>query len=207
MSIADMTTKCSIEVEIFEYDQLPKDYQIRLLAEESQSLAEIWQCDHLVDEFKERLEAIGFMEPEVWYSGFGSQGDGACFDAKVDLKKVFKHLGIEYDPEKEDCDCAIDIINRHYNHEQTRRINYSSCFLSDDEDAEVLNKLETLRLELCKDFYRLLEDDYSGEIGDERCLEELRSRSFVMRKALEGALAEAVDGSNKGELRSLVEIV
>ena len=55
MSIGDMTTKCSIEVEVFDYDQLPDSVKKRLLQEESESLAEIWQCDHLVEEFKELL--------------------------------------------------------------------------------------------------------------------------------------------------------
>lgn len=190
MSISDMTTKCSIEIEVFEYDQLPDDYKVRLLYEENESLAEIWQFDHLIDEFKERLEAIGFMEPKFWYSGFGSQGDGACFDASVDIEKVFKHLGIA----REDGDewtCEILIINHHYSHERTRRIDLNNGGVAYDIVLELQKKIETLRLSLCQDFYKAMEDDYTSETSEERCLEELRSRSFVMLKTLQDTLAEA----------------
>ena len=183
---------------VLSYDELPKDYQVRLLHEEYESLGEIWQCDHLADEFKERLEAIGFMEPKIWYSGFGDQGDGACFDASVDIEKVFKHLGVACEDRDDGLStmwtCEILIINHRYSHEKTRKIelnNVDITYIDVDVILELEEKIEALRLELCNGFYRVLSTDYYNETSEERCLEELRSRSFVMRRALQETLAEA----------------
>ena len=189
MSIKDMTTKCSIEVEVFDYDQLPDDVKKKLLQEESESLAEIWQYDHLVDEFKERLEAIGFMEPNVWYSGFGSQGDGACFDADVDFEKVCKHLGITCEAGDEWV-CEVLKINHHYVHEKSRRIELNNGGIADDVVLKLEEQIEELRLGLCKEFYMLLEVDYDSQISEEACLEGLRSRGYALRRPISDALAE-----------------
>lgn len=39
--------------------------------------------DFIYDDWKETLENAGFINPEIHFSGFWSQGDGACFDAAV----------------------------------------------------------------------------------------------------------------------------
>jgi len=189
MSIGDMTTKCSIEVEVFDYDQLPDSVKKRLLQEESESLAEIWQCDHLVEEFKELLEEIGFMEPKVWYSGFGSQGDGACFDADVDFEKVCKHLGITCE-DGDEWVCEVLKINHHYSHERARRIELNNGGIADDVVIKLEAQIEELRLKLCKDFYKLLEDDYGYQTSEETCLEGLRSRGYALSDPIEEVLAK-----------------
>jgi hypothetical protein len=188
-----------IDCEVLDYDNLSTAYQEKLLREECEALAEIWRPDPLVDEFKEKLEKIGFMEPEVLYSGFSSQGDGACFDAKVDLKKVCRHLGITY-RSRNKWECSIEVYDRHYVHSMTRRVSYTG------NNASVGDDIERLRSGLCEEFYKLLEADYYSEISDERCLEELRSRKFVMRKGLQNSLAKAA-GYDLGHDEVVVEIV
>ena len=38
--------------------------------------------DPTLDDWKEKLEALGYSDPEIQYSGFWSQGDGASFTSK-----------------------------------------------------------------------------------------------------------------------------
>lgn len=53
-------------------------------------------CDFVLEGFKERMLAIGIEADRIYYSGFWSQGDGACFEGRVvDWDKYLRHLGIE----------------------------------------------------------------------------------------------------------------
>jgi hypothetical protein len=47
-----------------------------------------WSTSSL-DYHKKHLQGLGFEAARIWFSGFGSQGDGACFDAAVDVRKLF----------------------------------------------------------------------------------------------------------------------
>ena len=50
------------------------------------------------DSFKERMAAIGIRVEQMYFSGFWSQGDGACFEGWVDDWSLFlKSLGITND--------------------------------------------------------------------------------------------------------------
>jgi hypothetical protein len=198
MSIADMTTKCSIEVEVFEFDQLTKKERNRLLREECQTLAEIWSPDVVVAEFTEKIASIGFSDVEVFYSGFGSQGDGACFDATVDIGKVCKHLEIPYSETEHDWSCSINILNRRYNHERAREIEFQICdpdigSANPELEAEIGEKIEKLRLDLCIQLYRDLESDYHYNTSEEEALNFLSARKFARRNEIETALTEQCD--------------
>lgn len=41
-----------------------------------------------LDEWKEKLKKLGFLDAEIAYSGFCSQGDGASFTAEIGDKRV-----------------------------------------------------------------------------------------------------------------------
>ena len=50
-----------------------------------------WQF--LYENWTTALEAIGFIGPKIWFSGFGSQGDGACFDCdSVDVSMLIEFM-------------------------------------------------------------------------------------------------------------------
>lgn len=65
----------------------------------------------VVSVWKEAMESIGLMGPEISYTGFWSQGDGASFTTEwVDISKLIEFLGsdipkinkIDFDGDKED---------------------------------------------------------------------------------------------------------
>jgi hypothetical protein len=39
-------------------------------------------AEHVLDDWKEKLESLGYSDPEIQYSGFWTQGDGASFTCK-----------------------------------------------------------------------------------------------------------------------------
>lgn len=71
-----------------------------------------WWFESVVDMWKRCLEQFGFIDPTIYFSGFWSQGDGACFECKhVDTHKLIDILSrtditgsdsVEFDGVKED---------------------------------------------------------------------------------------------------------
>lgn len=59
-----------------------------------------WLDEHdfasdVIDDWTEdKLPAKGFDKAVIYYSGFSSQGDGACFTAKVDLNQYFQGMAL-----------------------------------------------------------------------------------------------------------------
>lgn len=47
---------------------------------------------YILEDWKTKLEAIGFINPEINFTGFYSQGDGASFTCEyIDIKKIAIH--------------------------------------------------------------------------------------------------------------------
>jgi hypothetical protein len=46
-----------------------------------------WDCTY--DDFKEQMTAIGIRVDRMYFSGFSSQGDGACFEGRVEDWSLF----------------------------------------------------------------------------------------------------------------------
>ena len=61
----------------------------------------------------------------------------------------------------------------HYSHEKTRYIDYSICNGNNlnNELEKLCNKIELKRLNLCREFYSILENDYCFLESDE-CVKE-----------------------------------
>jgi hypothetical protein len=178
-----ITVKCRV----FKYDELPADFQKKLLQKEWEAVAEIYHCNHLINDFKERLNEIGFTNAEVWYTYYNGQNDGAVFDAEMDYKKICNHLGIEYNPDWEDGCFSIGKVGN-YNRKHSREV--VSNLTSSDSD-KILQKIENLRLDLCDKFFSDLVADFESETEKEHLLENLRSRRYVYNDSLCSSIEEA----------------
>lgn len=141
-------------------------------------------------DWKEKLEKIGFCNPEIYFSGFCSQGDGACFDNDayhLDLDLLLKNVDLT-DEEREkiyslksDFDLTIERSQNdgHYCHENTRYINID-CFCIDNENDKILlskfeGLLEELRESLCIQIYKDLENEYNYLTSDDAVYETLQA--------------------------------
>lgn len=49
-------------------------------------------ADFVIEDCTERLHALGFEDVKIYYSGFYSQGDGACFVGTLDNDGLLKYL-------------------------------------------------------------------------------------------------------------------
>ena len=157
--------------------------------------------DELLHDTKNKLEKTGFLNADIYFSGFHSQGDGACFDAYVDVEKLLDYL-LEIKKLDEDEVKKLKNLNDkleifisknpyayHYNHEKTRFIdvevdyNYlDDVFDTFEKGDEIINRLEKiveeLRLELCIAIYKDLECEYNYLTSDEGLSEWLGDDAY-----------------------------
>jgi hypothetical protein len=57
-----------------------------------------WWYECIYDEWTEGLAQIGFMDADINFSGFYSQGDGASFTANIDCERLLDFLFAEVEP-------------------------------------------------------------------------------------------------------------
>jgi RNAse (barnase) inhibitor barstar len=78
----------TVKVKVFEYSELNKDAQekARQWYLDGNSNDDFW-CDFIKEDFHSFLTKAGFNHIESCFTGFCSQGDGACFEFKgLDIK-------------------------------------------------------------------------------------------------------------------------
>lgn len=138
--------------------------------------------------WQDRLAEKGFSDAKIWFSGFCSQGDGACFDADVNLDvfladNKFRHLR----KVKDHIFVSIKKNNFafRYSHEKTR---YVDCYIDGPAtgatarlDALVEKLAETIeseRYSLSCEIYRDLRDSYNSMISDEAVKERLVENDY-----------------------------
>jgi hypothetical protein len=86
------------------YDELTdkaKETARKLVAN---TASELFDGCQVIDDWKQILKALGFYNPEIFWSGFWSQGDGACFIGSWEPQWVepenIKYWLPEKDPER-----------------------------------------------------------------------------------------------------------
>lgn len=184
----------TVEHEVFSFDELSKEAQQKAIEINHDINVEYWEwwC-HVYDQYTEKLEAYGYNDVEMWFSGFWSQGDGACFDASVDLAKVIEKNKLKtkfrdvYRLAKDGLANASIIKNgyaTYYNHERTRYISLDLELWHEDitkekeeklwqQTNELENILEEHRLQFCIELYKDLQNEYEWRTEDANIAETL----------------------------------
>jgi hypothetical protein len=144
--------------------------------------------------WKEKLEKIGFCNAEIHFSGFCSQGDGACFDCQsynINLDTLLQNVELT-DEEREKIynlkgkfELTIERIGFHYCHENTRVVNLEQFNIEDKDSKNLLyhfeNLLEDLRESLCLKIYDDLEKEYNYLMSDEAIYETLQANEYLFK--------------------------
>lgn len=162
-------------------------YQFHELSEPAKQYAvekarEWYEFIPCLDCYEEELESKGFKESTIHYSGFWSQGDGASFDASIDLERFL--IG-KYEALK-GLDFSLDIISNErsifYCHERTKQVDVTcnANFTVSQLDLihELVDELEELRIEECRRIYRSLSNDYDYQNSYEHLSEFLEINEY-----------------------------
>jgi len=183
-----------ITIKGYTFSELNEEAKAKALEEHCHILVEDadWH-DPVLECFKEDMEAIGFSNVKPAYSGFWSQGDGACFTCQsVDLAKVFEHMKITnyFDIPQRWVDaatygllaCSVIKNNSNYSHSNTITaiIEWDSLHLLTANDTENISVVLTDFARDCADgLYADLETAYTAETSADAVGTELEEREYL----------------------------
>lgn len=172
-----------IEVNLYKFKELPEKIQEKVLNKNRYIETENNWDDYILEEETENLKKYGFLDCKIHYTGFCSQGDGACFDCSdFDIDLLINNSDLSQ-KEKNQLKKIKDYLNiniykkshlHHYYHKKTRYIEIEFCNNSDKEYSKIKKLIEKFekdieqtRLNLCYEIYKKLENEYENIISDE----------------------------------------
>ena len=179
------------ETTLYKFDELSTESKERALTsfqEDEDYLAYEWDED-TINDFTTILELIGYYDITCYFSGFYSQGDGACFSARFSRNKRCIDKVKKYCPKEEKILNIVEQIQSeiplheeyeikhsgHYYHEYCTNVYY----LGDNEKAEQLDErfLELSR-QLMRILYQRLNDEYDYLNSDEAITEFIKANNY-----------------------------
>ena len=175
-----------VEVKIYSFNELSMEAQQKVIKNlyDINVYDDTWhEC--ILEEFTAQLNEKGFLDAEIFFSGFWSQGDGLCFDAKIDVEK-FTNKRLSYVIENYSNIYISKTNNSNlYSHEKTRYIDYEPTGRKNIDTAieKLANEIESERLSICKDFYRQLEKAYEDLCSEESIIETIEANNYEFTEA------------------------
>jgi hypothetical protein len=177
-------------INLYTFDELTPEAQKKALDKYRDWNVNGWNtdswADYMIEEtFKEELTELGYINPKIMFSGFGSQGDGACFTCDdIDVAEVLRRLTNIKDEKTLLLNWGL-LINNHKSEEVTMNIEHSGRYyhahsttldISNNRDNDaVLETMVTEFYELCSkeivelgnSLYKRLEKEYDELTSDE----------------------------------------
>ena len=184
------------EIEVYEFDELSKEAQEKAIDDNRYTQIDGVEWSYwTIAEKRGELEKLGFIGPEISFSGFCNQGDGASFSCNsFDLQKWLTASGADkkyHKLAKIDVNYLNGYIRKnsyanHYCHEKTGCFEFNTekgvsirlGKLIDELEAEI----EAHRLELSRSIYTALNDEYDYLTSDESVFESLVSQDCTFLK-------------------------
>lgn len=131
-------------------------------------------------DMQDELKALGYDDPKVLFSGFGSQGDGACFTATIDVEKwITTHKKEKDFPLLMKNPYEVKFCITHswqYYYSTSTDVEYECHDTYENECQKLQELIEKEREELGKKFYKQLEELYD-ELTSEGYIREMLGNS------------------------------
>lgn len=189
-----------------QFNQQPDDVRQHVLERNRDWNVDYGWCNCLKEQFVGDLAELGVTANSVYWSGFWSQGDGACFDGYThDMVKLcttaeeLKQFADIYELKE----VSMSWVSRDsYCHEHTLRFEVQDHRYAGDSDddltrmREKLIQIETARVEelekaviewikdQCRKLYDDLEQEYEHLTSDEQILESLECNDQLEEEVL-----------------------
>lgn len=170
----------TLSINVYPVNELPEDIKTKVLNKYRYiNTEDSYWYEPTIEDWKNELHKQGFPNAEIHFSGFHSQGDGACFDADIDVK----HFGLRFSELLNEYACfRIEKTRQssYYFHKNTRYTAYYSTRKNNiDTYLKGLNEsIESVRVELCKKIYSDLENQYNYLTSDEQVIEFLTENDY-----------------------------
>lgn len=172
-------------ITLYDFNELSPEAKATALENHRNELVEqpLWFAS-VEEAAEDRLAALGFESADIYFSGFGNQGDGACFDARIDIEKLAAALGMENElplisEHAEEFNATIVTLSTRYSHPYTHRLEVEwraidGYTLVDSVVRELRaiaeslgEKGEELRVEECTRIYKELEEESENLTSDD----------------------------------------
>ena len=179
------------ETTLYKFDELSTESKERAVTsfQEDDSYLDYDWHEFTINDFETILELIGYYDITCYFSGFLSQGDGACFSARFSRKKRCLDKVKKYCPTEEKILNIVEQIQSeiplyeeyeikysgNYYHEYCTNVHY----LGDSEKAEQLDErfLELSR-QLMRILYKKLNDEYDYLNSSEAIIEYIKANDY-----------------------------
>ena len=182
----------TITTNLYKFSELSKEVQEKLLEKNRyyETQLDDWH-DPITEGFTEDMAEAGFAEIETQFSGFYSQGDGACFMGRVTDLRLFMENFENLPQEVRDFDGAMEIaiIKRgttfasRYCHSNTIEANIE---VYDIQMPDFIRAFETTVTEWARTqsdkYYKALDKYYEEITSDESVTEVLEEKGEVFLK-------------------------
>ena len=195
----------TINIKAYRYDELSEEAKERVLKEQRHVNVRFndWH-DLIIDAWKFSLEEFAFFAPKIYFSGFYSQGDGACFECdSIYTDKLFEAVKSEINTFSQGfqdffktqetalstfmedyVSFTIETRIHRYCHENTRYIDWN-VYGTDKKSEyfehfidEIGEWLEEKRKTFCKEIYQQLEEEYENQTSDESVIYTVSSDEY-----------------------------
>ena len=180
---------------IYKFDELPEDVK-KLVVEKNRDINvdfEDW-CDYVIDDAKEIGKLMGIDIDRIYFSGFWSQGDGACFEGDYSYKIGSVKAVKSYAPmDKELHRIAVELAKaqRKFFFKLSARIKQSGHYMHEmctnievfDDYGDWVNEYaeESIK-EVLRDYmrwiYKQLEENYEFLTNEDAIIETLMVNDF-----------------------------
>lgn len=178
----------TIEIAVYRFNELKRDAQNEAIAEERHNL--IVDLDYVLDDWKEKLKNLGYGKVDIWYSGFGNQGDGASFTSEENIveakgiQEIVKLLNFEESCLNLDAEGWTDLelkIKRGDSrdcHENTISVEAESLTILPSYLTEIEERAEGVVRGLCREIYQDLETAYNEATSDAAIIEQISAEEY-----------------------------
>ena len=182
-----------IKINIYNYEDLLKnDILKEKVLNNWRNKYDDFYDDCILEDYETIIEDLGYNGVKIYYSGFWSQGDGACFVCEsVDLNKIIERMEISIRLGLKDYivdNLGISIKhNSRYYHYRSVKINYDfdNRFIGDLTEEYCNEIVEKIIDFIDEDIftysdkvYRRLEDEWDYQKSDEYILEMIDANDY-----------------------------
>lgn len=186
-------------INLYEFDELDEEIKAKVIEKNRDINVDYGWYKWTLEEWEERLEEMGFANPEISFSGFASQGDGASFTCKsVDVEKfltvqkkrgVFKNLLEEMKEGTIEISVEIVRIDHYYSHENTVRVESELLHYEDEtpekyidlerKEGELRKLVNEIAKDLMRKIYKDLEQEYEYLASDKQVIETIKANEYT----------------------------
>lgn len=172
-----------LTIKKYSFEELPKDIQEKVIEKNREINIDYYWSECTEWNIQDMLKERGYKDPKILYSGFCSQGDGACFEATIDIPEWLKahKLGRKYRAlynESQEQGVSMCLKHSgHYYHSLMTSLDYDGVMYMSDKAQKQFDVIYEMilqeREELGDKIYRELENEYEYKTMDEAVKETL----------------------------------